>query len=86
MSPDALECVAARSRRIGDDEMNDRIRGIRSYVVKEDDRTLGTICVYHAAGSEAIREHAARVGMPADEILDIADTVVVRPDPAPAAA
>lgn len=85
-SPKLLERAAAKSRRIGDDEMSDRIRWIRSYVVQEDDGTLGTVCIYQAADPEAIRDHAGRVGMPADEIIEVVDTVIVRPDPVPAAA
>jgi hypothetical protein len=80
-TPDELKATAARSRQIGDEEMSDSIRWIRSCVVTEDDSTLGTICVYEAASPEAIRDHAQRVGMPADEITLAADTVVVRPDP-----
>jgi hypothetical protein len=62
--------------------MPDRVRWIRSYVVNEDDGTLGTVCIYQAVSPEAIREHARRVGMPADEIFPVARTVVVREDPA----
>lgn len=35
---------------------------------------------------EALREHASRALMAVDEIIPIADTVVVRPDPEGAAA
>jgi hypothetical protein len=31
--------------------------------------------------AEAIREHARRVSLPADEIFDLADLVVIRSDP-----
>jgi hypothetical protein len=55
-------------------------------VVAEDDGGLGTVCIYQASSPEKIREHASRVGMPADEITEVADTVVVRPDPVAAAA
>ena len=72
-----LEATAARSLHIGNTEMADRIRWIRSYVVQEADGTLGTVCVYQAT----IREHARRVGMPADEITGVADTVIIRRDP-----
>ena len=41
------------------------IRWIRSYVVKEEDGKLGTVCIYEASSPEKIREHAQRVGMPA---------------------
>ena len=59
-----------------------RCDGIRSYVIAEDGGSLGTICIYQAVDAEAIRQHSQPVGMPADEILDVADTVVIRPDPA----
>ena len=63
-----------------------RHRCIRSYVIAEPGGTLGTVCIYQASGPEALREHAGRVDMPADEILEVADTVVIRPDPEPEAA
>ena len=85
-TPAELEATAARSGKVGDEEMSEDIRWIRSYVLAEEDGTLGTVCIYEASGPEAIRAHAARVGMPADAIVRVADTVVVRPDPAPAAA
>ena len=80
-TPEELQAAAATSRRIGDEEMSDDIRWIRSYVVNEDGGALGTVCIYQASSPEAIRDHAGRVGMPADEITLIADTVLVRPDP-----
>ena len=81
-----LQATAARSKQIGDEEMSADVRWIRSYVINEDDGTLGTVCIYQATSPEAIRAHAARVGMPADDITPVADTVVVRPDPVAAAA
>ena len=81
---DDLRAAAERSTAEGE-KMPEDIRWIRSYVVAEEDGTLGTICIYQASSPEKIREHAARVGMPADEISVVADTVVVRPDPEPAA-
>jgi uncharacterized protein DUF4242 len=80
-TPEELQEAAATSRRIGDEEMSADIRWIRSYVVSEDGGALGTVCVYQASSPEAIRDHASRVGMPADEITLVADTVLVRPDP-----
>ena len=55
-------------------------------MTQDDDGTLGTICIYEAVSPEALRDHAKRVRMPADEINAIADTVIVRPDPQPAQA
>ena len=75
-----LEATAARSAAEGDRE-GSGVRWIRSYVLAEDDGTLGTLCVYEADSPETIRDHAKRTGMPADEITPVADTVVVRPDP-----
>ena len=76
-----LEQAAARSTRVGDEEMPDDIRWIRSYVLEETGGALGTVCIYEASGPEAIRDHAARAGLPVDEIIAVADTVVVRADP-----
>jgi hypothetical protein len=84
-TPEELEATAERSAAEGD-KTPDQVRWIRSYVLAEDDGTLGTLCVYEAVSPEAIRDHAARTGMPADEITLVADTVLVRPDPEPAGA
>ena len=65
--------------------MSDQVRWLRSYALAEEDGTVGTVCLYQATGPEAIREHAGRAFLPVDEIVPVADTVVVRPDPAPVA-
>jgi len=85
-SPDELGAAAERSKAVGDEQMPDDIRWIRSYVLSESDGRVGTVCIYQASSPEAIREHAQRADLAADEIIAVADTVVVRPDPAPAAA
>ena len=85
-SPEELQEAAARSAQVGDEEMSADIRWIRSYVVVEPDGRLGTVCIYQASSPEKIRAHAERAGLPADEIHEVAETVVVRPDPAPVAA
>ncbi|MBD9528584.1 nickel-binding protein [Paracoccus sp. PAR01] len=77
-----LEMAGAKSARIGNDEMSDQLRWIRSYVVHEPDGRIGTFCIYEAMNGEAIREHARRVGMPGEEFYPVATTVIVRPDPA----
>ena len=83
-TPEELGAAAAKSRDVGDNEMSLDICWIRSYVVEEADGGLGTVCIYQASSPGKIQEHAARVGMPADEITRVADTVIVRPDPQPA--
>jgi len=85
-TPQDLEATAELSLHVGNEEMPDDIRWIRTYVVHEDDGSLGTICIYEASSPEKIREHADRSDMPASEINEVADTVVVRPDPLPATA
>jgi hypothetical protein len=85
-STDELAEAAARSKAVGDEQMPDDIRWIRSYVLAEPDGRVGTVCIYEASGPQAIREHAARADLAADEIIPVADTVVVRLDPQGAAA
>jgi uncharacterized protein DUF4242 len=83
-SPDDLEAAAERSRQVGDEEMSDDIRWIRSYVLEEGGGSVGTVCIYQASSPEAIREHASRADLPIDDVIRVADTVKVRPDPEPA--
>jgi hypothetical protein len=85
-TPEQLQAAAARSKQVGDEEMSSDIRWIRSYVVQEGDGGLGTFCVYQASSPEKIREHAERADIPASDIFEVADTVLVRPDPVPVAA
>jgi Nickel responsive protein SCO4226-like len=85
-SPGDLGAAAERSRQVGDEEMSDDIRWIRSYVLEEGGGSIGTVCIYEASSPEAIREHAGRANLPVDEIIPIVDTVVVRSDPKPATA
>jgi Protein of unknown function (DUF4242) len=76
-----LELAAARSTKVGDEQMPEDIRWIRSYVLDEGSGTVGTVCIYEATSPEAIREHARCADLPVDEIIPIADTVIVREDP-----
>jgi len=82
-SPAHLRAAAQRSRKVGDEEMSDDIRWIRSYVLEEDGGSVGTVCIYQASSPEAIRDHASRADLPVDEIIEVVDTVLVRPDPEP---
>jgi len=81
-----LEAAAGRSTQVADEQMPEDIRWIRSYVLDEGNGALGTVCIYEASSPEAIREHASCAELPVDEIVPIADTVIVRPDPEPATA
>ena len=70
---DDLREAGARSAAEGE-RMPDDVRWIRSYALDE------------ASSPEAIRRHAAAAELPVDEIVRVADTIVVRPDPQPVAA
>jgi thiamine biosynthesis protein ThiC len=85
-SAQELELAAARSSKVADEEMSEDIRWIRSYVLSEPDGRVGTVCIYQASSPQAIREHASRADLAADEIIPVADTVVIRADPEVAAA
>ena len=76
-----LETSAALSTQVSDEEMPDQVRWIRSYVLDEEDGTLGTVCIYQAVDEDAIMEHAQRAELPADEVIEVANTVIVRDDP-----
>ena len=83
-SGEELQEAAARSTAEGE-RMPDDIRRIRSYVLEEG-QGLVTVCIYQASSPEAIHAHADAAGLPVTEIIKVADTVIVRPDPAPVAA
>jgi hypothetical protein len=83
-TPGDLEQAAGRSTEAGE-EMPDDIRWIRSYVLEEDGGSVGTVCIYEASSEQAIRDHGDLADLPVDEVIPIADTVIVRPDPQPAA-
>jgi hypothetical protein len=72
----AAERSTAEGERLGD------VHWIRSYVLDEGNG-LGTVCIYEAESPEAIRRHASAADLPVDEIIKVADTVIVRPDPVP---
>ena len=76
-----LEAAGAKSVRTGDEQISDRVRWIRSYVINEADGRIGTFCIYEARDGDSIREHARRLGMPGEEFYKVATTVIVRSDP-----
>jgi Protein of unknown function (DUF4242) len=82
-SADDLERAAERSTEVGE-QMPDDVRWIRSYVLEEAAGSVGTVCIYEASSPEAIRRHAGQADLPVDEIIQVAGTVIVRPDPVPA--
>jgi hypothetical protein len=79
-TPQELEQAAERSTASGE-QMADDVRWIRSYALAEEDGSVGTVCIYQATSPEAIRKHADDADLPVDEIVKVADTVIVREDP-----
>jgi Protein of unknown function (DUF4242) len=79
-TPDELSKAADRSREVGE-EMSDDINWIRSYIIDEPDGSLGSVCIYQGTSPDAVREHAKRAGMRADEVIPVAEMVLVGPDP-----
>jgi hypothetical protein len=82
-SAEELQEAAGRSAKVGDEEMSEDVRWIRSYVLDEGGGSVGTVCIYQATSPEAVLEHARRADLPADEVIPSPDTVIVRPDPEP---
>jgi hypothetical protein len=80
-SVEELERAAGRSTRVGAEEMPDDVRWIRTYVVSESDGRLGSVCVYQATGEDAVREHARRAELLAEDIVPVVRTVLIRDDP-----
>ena len=80
-TPEGLKEAVARAAAEGEN-MPDDVAWIRSYVLEERDGSLGLVCVYQASSPEAIRRHAGAASLPVDEITKVADSVIVRPDPA----
>ena len=85
-SASELDIAAYQSTTIINEDETEQVRWIRSYVLDEGGGTVGTVAIYEATGPEAIRRHARRAGLPMGEIVRVSTTLMVRPDPAPAAA
>jgi hypothetical protein len=84
-TPEDLQAAAERSTAEGN-KPDSGVRWIRSYVTAEESGEVGTFCIYEADSPEAIRAHAEAADLPVDEIVRVADTVIVRPDPTPVSA
>ncbi len=77
-STDALARSAKRSLEVAA-VMGD-VRWVRSYVLSEPDGWVGTVCHYRASSEDAIREHARRVKIPIDDVIEVSDLIVLLPD------
>lgn len=79
-SPRVQRAAEARSTAEAT-RMVDDIASIRSYVLEERDRTVGSVCILRASSPEAVRRHAAAAGLPIDEIVRVADAAMALADP-----
>lgn len=77
----SLEISSRKSSEIIRAEMSQHVQWIRSYVVSELDRRFGTVCILDVEDVELIAQHADKVGIPCDEVLPIATTMILRADP-----
>ena len=84
----SIDCwrEAARRAESAIEWAPDDVCWLRSYLLAEPDGSVGTACVYQATSPEAVRAHAKRAGLPVDEIVEVAETLVVKPDPVEAGA
>jgi len=78
---ESLKEAAGRSARVANKQMPDQLRWIRTYALAEPGGSFGTVCLYEADSPEAVRQHAMRADLPVDEVIPVADTLVVHPDP-----
>ena len=67
------------------ERMPEDVTWIRSYALAERDGRVGMLCIYRASSPEAVRRHSAAAELPIDEIVRVADTIAVRPEPSAAA-
>jgi hypothetical protein len=80
-----LEKAAGLSSRVGLVDLASRVRWIRSYVIRERSGRLGLICIFQSPDAETLHDHARRAGLPIDEVMPVAETIVLQDDPVPTA-
>ena len=68
--------AAERSRQVGDERWATTSAGIRSYVVQEENGSLGTICRLPGHQRREGRGTRHLLGLPADEVMTVLDTVL----------
>ena len=79
-TPEQLQTATVRSIEEGA-RHGGRVRWMRSYVLEEAAGDLGMVCLYEAVSADAVREHAEAAGLPCDEVVEVAVTLVGREDP-----
>jgi hypothetical protein len=79
-APEDLEAVDRRSQAELD-RRSDEVRKVRSFVLKEPNGMVGTICVYEATSPEVVIEHGQSADVGVDEVVEVTGIDVHRPDP-----
>ncbi|WP_149194626.1 DUF4242 domain-containing protein [Luteimonas suaedae] len=69
LSPEALKAISQKSCAVLSD-MGPQIQWLHSYVTADK-----IYCVYIAPDAEAIREHAAQGGFPAERVSEVASMI-----------
>jgi hypothetical protein len=77
-TPADFDRGAAAARHVGEAEMPREVSWLRSYTVREDDGSLGSVCLYQGLDAPALGRHALRSGLPADEIRPVLGRIVFR--------
>jgi hypothetical protein len=73
-----LELGAAYFRRLDEGESARQVSWLRSYAVREDDGTLGSVCLFQGVDPAAVADHAVRARTAADEITPVIGRIVYR--------
>lgn len=76
-APD-FERSAALARRVAAEQMPSQVVWLHSHVVREDDGTLGSVCLYQAVDAQVLAEHAARCAIPVEAITPVIGRIVFR--------
>jgi hypothetical protein len=73
-----LDRSAAAVRCVDAGGLAGRMNWLRSYTVREDDGTLGSVSLHQSTDAKTLLEHAALVGIPASEITPVIGRIVFR--------
>jgi hypothetical protein len=76
-----LQRSAGAARRVADEQMANHVCWLRSDVVREDDGSIGSLCLFQAIDVQALTEHARRAGVPCDDATPVIGRVVFREEP-----
>lgn len=79
-SAEEFDRCASQARRVADEQMANEVRWLHSYLLREGDGSLGSLCFCQGLHTETLRQHAARCAIPAHEVVQVVGRVVFRED------